>query len=170
MTGSGISVTFFPAPNPHGINGGQELQNSMKPKPRGRLDYMASTLRAAADGKTKTQIMYSAFLSYSQATLWLRFLVRKKLLNHDKEMGVYRRTKTGALLLRFYDGIAYQSEIASIMEMPPGAVRGATKIDALVTAMVSRQTLPKINSIQRILSASTNASKGNSNGISEGTG
>jgi predicted transcriptional regulator len=99
----------------------------MNPQPRGRLDYIASTLRAAADGKTKTQIMYSAFLSYAQATLWLRFLVRKKLLKHDKEMGVYRRTKRGALLLRFYDGIAYQSGIASIMEMPPGATRGATE-------------------------------------------
>ncbi len=100
----------------------------MKPQPRGRLDYIASTLRAAADGKTKTQIMYSAFLSYSQATLWLRFLVRKKLLEHDEEMRVYRRTKTGALLLRFYDGIAYQSGIASIMEMPPGAARELPRI------------------------------------------
>jgi predicted transcriptional regulator len=127
MTGSGRSVTFFPAPNPHDINGGQELQNSMKPQSRGRLDYIASTLRAAADGKTKTQVMYSAFLSYSQATLWLRFLVKKKLLKHDEEMGVYRRTKTGALLLRFYDGIAFQSGIASLMEMPPGVIRGATK-------------------------------------------
>ena len=95
----------------------------MKPQPRGRLDYIASTLRAAADGKTKTQIMYSAFLSYAQATLWLRFLVRKRLLEHDKEMGVYRRTKAGALLLRVYDGIAFQSEVASIMETPPGAIR-----------------------------------------------
>jgi predicted transcriptional regulator len=100
----------------------------MKPRSRGRLDYIASTLRGAADGKTKTQIMYSAFLSYSQATLWLRFLVRKKLLKHDQEMEVYRRTKTGELLLHFYDGIAYQSGIASIMEMPPGAVRELPRI------------------------------------------
>ena len=99
----------------------------MKPQPRGRLDYLASTLRAAADGKTKTQIMYSAFLSHSQATLWLRFLVRKRLLKHDEEMGVYRRTKRGALLLHFYDGIAYQSGIASVMELPPGAIRGSPK-------------------------------------------
>jgi predicted transcriptional regulator len=95
----------------------------MKPQPRGRLDYIASTLRAAADGKTKTQIMYSAFLSHSQATLWLRFLVKKKLLDHDKEMAVYRRTERGASLLRFYDGIAYVSGIASIMQMSPGAIR-----------------------------------------------
>ena len=100
----------------------------MKPQPRGRLDYIASTLRAAADGRTKTQIMYSAFLSSSQATLWLRFLVRKKLLKHDKEMEVYKQTNTGALLLHFYDGIAYQSGIASIMEMPPGAARELPRI------------------------------------------
>jgi predicted transcriptional regulator len=108
----------------------------MKPQPRGRLDYIASTLRAAEDGKTKMQIMYAAFLSYSQATMWLRFLVRKKLLKHDEEMGVYRQTKRGAFLLRFYDGIAYESGIASIMEMPPGAVRElprATKVELDVT-------------------------------------
>ena len=128
MAESGISVTIFPAPNPHDINGRQEFQNSMKAQPRGRLDYIASTLRAAADGKTKTQIMYSAFLSHSQATLWLSFLVRKKLLKHDEEMGVYRRTKTGALLLRFYDGIAYQSGIASIMETLPGVAREPSRI------------------------------------------
>jgi hypothetical protein len=32
------------------------------------------------------------------------------------------------LLLHFYDGIAYQSGIASIMEMPPGAVRELPRI------------------------------------------
>jgi predicted transcriptional regulator len=100
----------------------------MKPQPRGRLDYIASTLRAAADGKTKTQIMYSAFLSHSQATLWLRFLARKKLLKHDREMGTYRRTKKGTSLLHFYDGIAYESGIASIMQMPPGAIRELPRI------------------------------------------
>jgi predicted transcriptional regulator len=100
----------------------------MKPQPRGRLDYIASTLRAAADGKTMTEIMYSAFLSHSQATLWLRFLVGKNLLKHDKEMRVYRQTKTGVLLLGFYDGIAQESGIARIMEMPPGAARELPRI------------------------------------------
>jgi predicted transcriptional regulator len=102
----------------------------MKPQPRGRLDYIASTLRAAADGKTKTQIMYSAFLSHSQATLWLRFLVRKGLLKNDEEMGVFKQTERGASLLLFYDGIAHQSGIASIMAMPPGAIREQPRVTA----------------------------------------
>jgi predicted transcriptional regulator len=95
----------------------------MKPQPRGRLDYIAATLRAAADGKTKTQIMYAAFLSYSQASVILRFLVKKKLLKHEGVMGTYKLTKTGESLIRFYDAIANETGIAQIMEMPPGAIR-----------------------------------------------
>ena len=95
----------------------------MKPQPRGRLDYIAATLRAAADGRTKTQVMYSAFLSYAQATELLRLLVRKKLLQHDKVAGTYRPTRTGAMLLRAYDGIAYETGIAQIMDRPPGATK-----------------------------------------------
>jgi predicted transcriptional regulator len=95
----------------------------MKPQPRGRLDYIAATLRAAADGKTKTQIMYAAFLSYSQAGVLLRFLVKKKLVQFDRVMGIYRLNRTGEALLRFYDAIADETGIAQIMEMSPKALR-----------------------------------------------
>jgi predicted transcriptional regulator len=97
--------------------------NLMRPQPRGRLDYIAATLRAAADGKTKTQIMYAAFLSYAQANILLRYLVNKKLIRHEKVTGRYYQTRRGTMALRYYDAIADQTGIAQIMDMPPGAIR-----------------------------------------------
>jgi predicted transcriptional regulator len=74
-------------------------------KPRGRLDFIAGALRAAEDGRTKTEIMYSAFMSYSQANLFLRFLVGRGLLEYERETGLFSRTKAGDYVLLEYDGM-----------------------------------------------------------------
>ena len=90
---------------------------------RGRLDFIAATLRAAGDGRTKTQIMYSAFLSYSQAERFVRFLIQKKLLMYEEGTGRYRRTQTGERLLRVYDGLNYRLDMDRFVGRRLGATR-----------------------------------------------
>ncbi len=92
-------------------------------KARGRLDFIAATLRAAGEGRTKTQIMYLAFLSYSRADQFLRFLVERRLLKRERGTEIYRLTETGANLLRVYDGLGDLMGIDSFAGRRLGATR-----------------------------------------------
>ena len=80
-------------------------------KYRSRTDIIATILKSAVDGATKTRIMYGAYLSYAQVKEYLAFLSEKKLISYDQGTGLYKLTETGVKLLRTYEGI---SELISI--------------------------------------------------------
>jgi predicted transcriptional regulator len=63
-------------------------------------------LRAAANGATKTRIMYGAYLSYAQVKEYLSFLIEKNLISYEEGTGLYKLTEGGMKLLRTYEGIS----------------------------------------------------------------
>jgi len=56
-------------------------------------------------GATRTRIMYSAYLSYSQLREYLDFLETKGLLKQDEEMNIYKLTDKGLHFLNIYDEV-----------------------------------------------------------------
>src|SRR5205807_682437 len=68
-------------------------------KYRSRTDIVALILRAANQGASKTKLMYSAYLSYSQLTEYLKFLQERNLLEFDSEKSIYTLTEVGLQLL-----------------------------------------------------------------------
>ena len=73
---------------------------------RNSLEIMADMLRLGEAGKT--EIMYSANMSYFQLQKYLKFLLDLKLIDRvtvGNPMVTYRVTKKGLRLLRSIDGI-----------------------------------------------------------------
>lgn len=68
-------------------------------KYRSRSDITSVILDSARAGATKTQIMYGAFLSYTQLVGYLKLLQEKSLLTYDKEAQLYRVTEKGLKFL-----------------------------------------------------------------------
>jgi predicted transcriptional regulator len=67
---------------------------------------MAQMLLAANKGATKSRIMYSALLSYSQLKEYLAFLQSKDLLMYEEGSGLYRLTERGLRFIDIYDKIS----------------------------------------------------------------
>ncbi len=68
-------------------------------KYRSRADITTMILEVARTGATKTQIMYGAYLSYTQLVEYLKLLQEKALITHDKEKQLYRVTEKGIKFL-----------------------------------------------------------------------
>jgi predicted transcriptional regulator len=68
-----------------------------KPKRRDKLSIIAEILEIAREGTLKTQIMYKANLSFSQLKEYLKFMLKKDLLNKFCANGkeVYAATEKG---------------------------------------------------------------------------
>ncbi len=64
-------------------------------KYRSRTEILASILKVASHGATKTKIMYDAYLSYTQLTEYLRFLTENKMIKRSEGTEVYRLTEKG---------------------------------------------------------------------------
>lgn len=64
-------------------------------KYRSRTEIASRILESAAEGTTKTRIMYKAFLSYSQLQEYLSVLEENGLLAHDKGEQLYKTTEKG---------------------------------------------------------------------------
>ena len=69
-------------------------------KYRGRMEIIAMILQSAAEGTTKTRIMYAAYLSFQQVNDYLEFLQENDLLQYENETGFYRVTEKGYTFLR----------------------------------------------------------------------
>jgi len=69
-------------------------------KYRGKMEIIAMILQTAAEGATKTRIMYSAYLSFQQVNDYLGFLQENNLLLYENETGFYRITEKGYMFLR----------------------------------------------------------------------
>ena len=64
------------------------------------MEIIAMILQTAAQGVTKTRIMYAAYLSFQQVNDYLEFLQENGLLQYENEMGHYRVTEKGFRFLK----------------------------------------------------------------------
>jgi predicted transcriptional regulator len=74
-------------------------------KYRSRTEIMDSILRSLGPGATKTQIMYKAYLSFSQLKEYLSILQEKNLLAYEEGSNLYRLTQKGLRFMNAYDEI-----------------------------------------------------------------
>ena len=80
---------------------------------RSNLEIIADMLRLGEAGKT--EIMYSANMSYFQLKKYLNFLLQMKLIDKvtvGNPIVTYRVTKKGLRLLRNIDNILHMLELA----------------------------------------------------------
>ena len=71
-------------------------------KYRSRTEITTEILEAAKERLTKTQIMYKAYLSYSQLKEYLALLTENQLLSYEQAERVYRTTEKGIKLVATY--------------------------------------------------------------------
>ena len=69
-------------------------------KNRSRTEIVAMILDAANGGATKTKIMYSAFLSYTQLKEYLSVLIENNLLDYIEGTQTFRTTEKGLNFLK----------------------------------------------------------------------
>ena len=81
-------------------------------KYRSRTEIIEALLQSAMNGATKTRLMYSAYLSYSQVQEYLKFLTGKQLLSFTEETQEYTLTEQGLHFLRTY------REISDVVALP----------------------------------------------------
>ena len=68
-------------------------------KYRSRSDIVTMMLESARAGATKTKIMYTAYLSYSQLLEYLKYLEQNDLLTYEQGSQLYRPTEKGLKFL-----------------------------------------------------------------------
>jgi predicted transcriptional regulator len=70
---------------------------------RSRTDIICKILKLANGGiKTRTKIMYQAFLSYAQLREYLTILTENNLLSYDVDTQTFRTTEKGLKFLNTY--------------------------------------------------------------------
>ncbi|HYR04478.1 MAG TPA: winged helix-turn-helix domain-containing protein [Nitrososphaerales archaeon] len=75
-------------------------------KYRSRTDIIAMILQSVTTGATKTRIMYSAYLSYTQLKEYLGFLLQRDLVRYEEGSGLYKLSEGGMKVLQAYEGIS----------------------------------------------------------------
>jgi predicted transcriptional regulator len=96
-----------------GLNGGGQYAPGVREKVRvGRrrssIQIIADMLRVGENGAGKTEIMYTANMSYSQIQKYLNYLVDQGFIykvNLDNTMVAYRVTDSGFKLLKAIDAL-----------------------------------------------------------------
>ena len=94
-----------------GLNGKQTLgsetgQRATVGQRRSNIEIIADMLRVGENGAGKTEIMYTANMSYSQIQKYLDYLVNQGFINKvnmDNTMVAYQVTDTGLKLLKAID-------------------------------------------------------------------
>jgi predicted transcriptional regulator len=94
-----------------GLNGRQMSgsgtgQRAAVSRRRSNIEIIADMLRVGENGAGKTEIMYSANMSYSQIQKYLHYLVNQGFVNKvnmDKTMVAYQVTESGLKLLKAID-------------------------------------------------------------------
>ena len=69
-------------------------------KYRSRTDIVTNILETAIEGKTKTKIMYEAYLSFAQLKEYLAVIQESGLLEFDRETKMYKTTSKGLEFLK----------------------------------------------------------------------
>ena len=84
---------------------------------RSNIEIIADMLRVGEGGAGKTEIMYSANMSYSQIQRYLDYLVNQGFINRvemDNSMVAYRVTDSGFKLLKAIDTLMSMLEPDSL--------------------------------------------------------
>ena len=84
-------------------------------KYRGRTEIVSIILEIVSHGATKTKIMYDAYLSYTQLTEYLSFLIETKLIKRQEGLGIYKLTEKGH---RYYLKCKEIDEMLETKEIP----------------------------------------------------
>ncbi|MDF2737059.1 MAG: hypothetical protein K0S93_915 [Nitrososphaeraceae archaeon] len=74
-------------------------------KYRSRTEIVSMMLDAANGGATKTKIMYSAFLSYTQLKEYLSVLIENNLLEYLEGTRTFKTTEKGLNFLKMNNQI-----------------------------------------------------------------
>lgn len=88
------------------ISGNAGSQRAVVGQRRSNIEIIADMLRVGENGAGKTEIMYSANMSYSQIQKYLDYLVNQGFIckvNLDKTMVAYQVTESGLRLLKAID-------------------------------------------------------------------
>lgn len=107
-----------------GLNGRQILSNADIQKPtvgrrRSNIEIIADMLRVGENGAGKTEIMYTANMSYTQIQRYLEYLVSQGFVNKvnmDNTMVAYQVTDTGLKLLKAIDTLMAMLENKRTLE------------------------------------------------------
>ena len=75
-------------------------------KYRSRTEIVSMMLDAANGGATKTKIMYSAFLSYTQLKEYLSVLIENNLIEYLEGTRTFKTTEKGLNLLKMHNEMA----------------------------------------------------------------
>ncbi|MDA4130977.1 MAG: winged helix-turn-helix domain-containing protein [Thaumarchaeota archaeon] len=75
-------------------------------KYRSSTEIIDSMLRSIKTGATKTQIMYKAYMSYSQLQGYLKLLQERDLIQYEQGSQLYRITERGLRFIDAYDQIS----------------------------------------------------------------
>ena len=75
-------------------------------KYRSRTEIVSMMLDAANGGATKTKIMYSAFLSYTQLKEYLSVLIENNLLEYLEGTRTFKTTEKGLNVLKMHNEMA----------------------------------------------------------------
>lgn len=78
---------------------------TIRMKYRSRSDIIGLILEAANGGATKTNIMYKAFLTFTQMREYLALLMEKELIKYEEGAQRYRTTEKGIRLLQMCNQI-----------------------------------------------------------------
>jgi predicted transcriptional regulator len=83
-----------------------DIQKPAVGRRRSNIEIIADMLRVGENGAGKTEIMYSANMSYSQIQKYLQYLVNQGFItkaNIDTSVVAYQVTPTGLKLLKAID-------------------------------------------------------------------
>ena len=86
---------------------------------RSNIEIIADMLRAGENGAGKTEIMYSANMSYYQIQRYLEYLVNQGFINKvniDDTMIAYQVTESGLKLLKTIDTLVEMLESTQIQK------------------------------------------------------
>src|SRR5690242_10806244 len=93
---------------------------------RSRTEIISSILRSTGNGATKTQLMYRAYLSYSQVHEYLRFLQERGLMSYEEGTHHYKVTKKGVQFLKAADRA--ESLVSAAPEKPTETVQSLSEL------------------------------------------
>jgi predicted transcriptional regulator len=105
-----------------GLNNHQEVRGTQRVavgNRRSNIEIIADMLRVGENGAGKTEIMYSANMSYSQIQKYLDYLVNQGFINKvimDNTTIAYQVTDSGLKLLKAIDTLMAMLEPDSIVK------------------------------------------------------
>jgi predicted transcriptional regulator len=102
------------------VVGSGRKQKSITGQRRSNIEIIADMLRVGENGAGKTEIMYTANMSYSQIQKYLQYLVNQGFIakvNIDNTMVAYQVTESGLKLLKTIDTLMDMLKSAPTTEL-----------------------------------------------------